>query len=144
MEDILKLKKDLEKILYKINRLRTLEFLSYCPVEKDFYKNRIMDMIDDACFKIDDILKILNEYPKRDLKEFTLDELSQFDGRDGRPAYVAINGVVYDVTFNEAWAGGSHFGLLAGKDLTEEFNKCHDLNKLLKLEIVGKIKESNV
>jgi len=24
-----------------------------------------------------------------------------------------------------AWAGGTHFSLTAGKDLTEQFNSCH-------------------
>ncbi|MDP4146153.1 MAG: cytochrome b5 domain-containing protein [Bacillota bacterium] len=59
------------------------------------------------------------------IREFTLDELSKFNGSGGTPAYAAINGVVYDVSLSPAWGGGSHFGLLAGKDLTHEFAGCH-------------------
>lgn len=46
---------------------------------------------------------------------FTPQELSGFDGKDGNPAYVAVNGIVYDVTNNAAWAAATHFGLMAGK-----------------------------
>ena len=57
---------------------------------------------------------------------FTLAELSQYTGKDGSPAYVAVNGVVYDVTNNPLWAGGNHFfGLTAGRDLSYEFQMCH-------------------
>lgn len=57
---------------------------------------------------------------------FTLDELAAYNGQNGAPAYVAVNGVVYDVTNNPVWSGGSHFGgLTAGKDLTNDFEGCH-------------------
>lgn len=57
---------------------------------------------------------------------FTLEELAQYTGKDGAPAYVAVNGVVYDVTNNPLWAGGNHFfGLTAGRDLSNEFQMCH-------------------
>lgn len=31
-------------------------------------------------------------------KEFTIKELTKYDGSSGRPAYVAVNGIVYDVS----------------------------------------------
>ena len=31
-------------------------------------------------------------------KIFTLDELKNYDGKEGRKAYIAVDGVVYDVT----------------------------------------------
>ncbi len=55
-------------------------------------------------------------------KVFTAQELSQFDGKDGRPAYVAVDGVVYDVTGSSMWPQGSHSscpGSVAGRDLSE-------------------------
>ena len=74
---------------------------------------------------------------------FTMQELSKYNGRDGVPAYVAVNGIVYDVTGVEAWKYARHYGLTAGKDLSNYFNSCHkNEEKLLdKLDIVGRFEE---
>lgn len=61
----------------------------------------------------------------QNLQTITRQQLAQFDGRNGKPAYVAVNGVVYDVTNNAAWSAATHFGLTAGKDLSREFASCH-------------------
>ena len=47
---------------------------------------------------------------------FNQTELAKYNGQDGQPAYVAVDGVVYDVTGVAAWAGGKHHGNLAGID----------------------------
>ncbi|MCX8131855.1 MAG: cytochrome B5 [Clostridia bacterium] len=71
---------------------------------------------------------------------FTEEQLSKYDGIDGNPAYVAVNGVIYDVTNNAAWAAATHFGLVAGQDLTQEFASCHaGQNILSKLNAVGRL-----
>lgn len=74
-------------------------------------------------------------------RTFTLEELSKFDGKNGRPAYVAVNGVVYDVTNNRAWAAATHFSLTAGKDYTNEFASCHagQGSILMTLPVVGRL-----
>lgn len=65
---------------------------------------------------------------KEPTKTFTLDELAQYDGTDGKPAYIALNGIVYDVTNAKAWRDGVHFPAsrerIAGKDLTEGMKKA--------------------
>ena len=58
-------------------------------------------------------------------KAFTLEELKYYNGENGRAAYVAVNGVVYDVSQRIGWAGGTHFGLFAGNDLSAQFMACH-------------------
>lgn len=68
-------------------------------------------------------------------REFTLEELSYYDGSDGRPAYVAVNAVVYDVSELPAWGGGTHFGMYAGNDLTSVFMGCHQ-GAMIRLENV--------
>ncbi|WP_261851486.1 cytochrome b5 domain-containing protein [Clostridium folliculivorans] len=74
-------------------------------------------------------------------KVFTLSELAQYDGTKGNPAYVSVNGIVYDVSSISKWSGGTHYGLTAGKDLTAEFETCHGVpSKLSKLPIVGVLK----
>lgn len=75
-------------------------------------------------------------------KVFTLEELSKYDGKDGNPAYVAVDGVVYDVTDKPLWAGGTHNGNFAGRDLSEEILKSpHGKAKLEELPIVGTLAE---
>lgn len=78
------------------------------------------------------------------LKIFTVDQISKFDGKDGTLAYIIIDGKVYDVTSIKQWFNGKHYGLMAGRDLTEYFNSCHkgEKNILKKLKLVGKIKNS--
>ena len=74
-------------------------------------------------------------------KEFTLEELAIYDGSNGKKAYVAVNGIIYDVSDEAAWGGGTHFGIIAGKDISEKFKECHGENEVLnKLPRVGVIK----
>jgi predicted heme/steroid binding protein len=48
-------------------------------------------------------------------------ELAQNNGQNGRPAYVAVNGIIYDVTESPRWQNGQHPpDHQAGQDLTEE------------------------
>ncbi len=72
---------------------------------------------------------------------FTLEELRAFNGKDGNPAYIAVNGVVYDVTNSSRWKEGMHNGFEAGKDLTEEIvgESPHGLRVLDNVPVVGKI-----
>lgn len=79
-----------------------------------------------------------------EMRTFTLEELSQYNGKDGQPAYVAVDGVVYDVTNVEAWKDGEHkMGLTAGNELTEEItNQSPHGKKVLEgLPIVGELVE---
>ncbi|RUL48638.1 cytochrome b5 domain-containing protein [Lysinibacillus antri] len=74
-------------------------------------------------------------------RNFTIGELATFDGKNGRPAYVAVNSTVYDVTNNRAWAAATHFGLLAGKEYSQEFATCHagQQSILATLPVVGRL-----
>lgn len=78
----------------------------------------------------------------RQVKELTLEELSKYDGANGAPAYIAIDGIVYDVSLSPVWAGGTHYGLYAGRDLTTEFKNCHkgQMSILENLPKVGNLK----
>ena len=53
-------------------------------------------------------------------RKFTVEELGKFDGKEGRSAYVAYKGKIYDVTDSYLWLDGEHqFERKAGADLTE-------------------------
>jgi predicted heme/steroid binding protein len=73
--------------------------------------------------------------------ELTAEELAAFDGQNGNPAYVAVDGVVYDVTNVPAWKNGAHNGNQAGKDLSDVIGKAPHKDSVLKnLKVVGKLK----
>ncbi|MDZ4133013.1 MAG: cytochrome b5 domain-containing protein [Dethiobacteria bacterium] len=74
---------------------------------------------------------------------FSMEEIALFDGKDGRPAYIVVDGVVYDVSSVRQWNVGSHFGFEAGTDVTEALQKSapHGVNQLNQAEIVGTIAE---
>ncbi len=73
--------------------------------------------------------------------KLTVEELAEFDGTDGKPAYVAVDGVIYDVSQSQSWAQGEHFGHLAGTDLTEGFaDSPHDLGIFDNTPVAGYIK----
>ena len=69
----------------------------------------------------------------------TRQELSAFDGKDGRPAYVAVDGIVYDVSSLSRWLNGMHMNLhAAGEDLTEDLKQApHSTAVLARARQVG-------
>ena len=75
----------------------------------------------------------------------TLEELREFDGRSGRPVYVAYRGEIYDVSESPLWETGKHQGLhSAGSDLTEEIvNAPHAEEVLMRFPVVGEIKQED-
>lgn len=71
---------------------------------------------------------------------YNINTLKDFDGKNSQKAYIAVNGVVYDVS--DKWKNGEHHGLKAGQDLTQEFlDSSHGSNILSKLSIVGRYQE---
>jgi predicted heme/steroid binding protein len=74
-----------------------------------------------------------------EIRKFTLEELKQYDGQGGKPAYVALNGKVYDVSESSFWISGDHLGShQAGKDLTEEISLApHSEDAVERVKQVG-------
>ncbi|MBI5846912.1 MAG: CopD family protein [Nitrospirae bacterium] len=73
--------------------------------------------------------------------DMTSDELAQYDGKDGRPVYIAYNDIIYDVTSSKLWREGSHFKKHpAGNDLTNILKTApHGEEKVLKMPAIGKL-----
>ncbi len=72
-------------------------------------------------------------------RQFTISELGQYDGKEGRPAYMAFKGKVYDATQSRLWRDGKHGAAhLAGTDLTESLAHApHGEEVFPRLPIVG-------
>lgn len=69
------------------------------------------------------------------------EELQHYDGREGRLAYVAVNGKIYDVTSSPLWTDGDHQGAhQAGADLTEELKTAPHVRAVIeRFKVVGEL-----
>ncbi len=74
--------------------------------------------------------------------DFSIEELRAFDGREGRAAYIAFKGNVYDVTASRLWKDGSHLRKhSAGGDLTEILKTApHGEEKILSMRRIGRVR----
>lgn len=115
-----------DRILKKIKFYKHLSLNSLCEVQKSYYNDLINNEIEN--------LKRMNT-------EFTLEELIKYNGSNGQKAYIAVDGVVYDISDTAVWAGGTHFGYEAGKDLTSEFNASHNKDILSDIPKVGYLRK---
>lgn len=70
-------------------------------------------------------------------KIFTIAELAKYNGRNGMPSYVAVDGIVYDMS--DVFADGAHYYHAAGKNLTEDFYARHVKTDITKYPVVGKL-----
>jgi len=79
--------------------------------------------------------------PSLDSGVCTPDGLCQFDGKDGRPAYIAYKGIIYDVAKSSLWKSGMHMMKhAAGNDLTDMLkNAPHGEDKVLAMPQVGRL-----
>lgn len=132
---------DLEKIKIICKRVKYFKKQAQdteCEARRVCYYNLFLDQVERMCKAFDRLISTQNNM--REIKEFTKEELALYDGSQGKSAYVAIDGLVYDVSNIPSWGGASHFGLKAGNVLTDEYNSCHMGDVLSKLKVVGRLK----
>lgn len=72
-------------------------------------------------------------------KIFQVEELEAYDGQEGRPAYLAHKGKVYDVSESRLWRKGIHVRRHhAGNDLTTDLTAApHDESVFERVPMVG-------
>jgi len=72
-------------------------------------------------------------------RKVTSKELEEHNGKNGKPAYIAYQGKVYDISQSDLWRGGEHMGMhQAGKDLTEELELApHREEVLERVKLIG-------
>jgi len=75
--------------------------------------------------------------------ELSVEQLGAFDGSDGRPAYIAFQGKIFDVSGSRLWQGGSHMKRhQAGIDLTEVLSQApHGEDKIAAMPEVGRLSD---
>ena len=74
-------------------------------------------------------------------KKVTHEELVQNNGKNSKPAYIAYQGKVYEVSDSSFWMEGDHMGMHdAGKDLTEELEMAPHRDETFKrVKLVGEL-----
>jgi predicted heme/steroid binding protein len=74
-------------------------------------------------------------------QDLTLEELTQFDGKEGRPSYIGYKGGIYDVALGRWWIEGTHAGRHhAGADLTDMLEQApHGEENVLRMPLVGRL-----
>jgi predicted heme/steroid binding protein len=68
-------------------------------------------------------------------KVFNAAELAKYNGKNGAPAYVAVDGLVYDMS--RVFRQGTHFEHIAGTELTKAFYSYHVKGEIVKYPVVG-------
>ena len=78
------------------------------------------------------------------MKTFTEEELAEYNGKDGKPIYIAHKGKVYDVSESRMWKNGRHMNRHnAGADLSSDIPAApHDTDVLERYPQVGELKEA--
>jgi predicted heme/steroid binding protein len=76
-------------------------------------------------------------------QEFTLAAIAEFDGKDGKKCYVAVDGVVYEIFGSSLWLNGSHITssgrASCGRDLSEVIKLSPHGKIYLNLPVVTRI-----
>jgi predicted heme/steroid binding protein len=76
-----------------------------------------------------------------ELRKFAIEELEEHNGKNGKPAHIAYQGKVYDISQSDFWVDGEHMGMhRAGKDLTEELELApHREEMLERVQLIGEL-----
>ena len=76
----------------------------------------------------------------------TRSELARFDGKEGRRAYAAVNGKVYDFTDSPRWKDGDHEKQhRAGCDLSMDLESAPHIRAVIeRFPVVGTLEEETV
>lgn len=78
---------------------------------------------------------------ENELPVFTIRQLALRNGQDKPEIWVALNGIIYDVTSSRLWKNGKHYEHWAGQDLTDELKDAPHTEKVFdKFKIIGKLK----
>lgn len=75
-----------------------------------------------------------------ELQTITRSQLALRNGQDKPEVWVALRGVVYDVTSSRLWMKGKHYEHWAGQDLTDELKDAPHTDKVFdKFKVIGKL-----
>lgn len=75
------------------------------------------------------------------LPQYTIAQLALRNGQDKPQIWVAVDGIIYDVSESRLWRNGKHYEHWAGQDLTAELRDApHSKSVFAPFKKVGKVK----
>ena len=73
-------------------------------------------------------------------KEYTRAMLALRNGRDREEIWIALDGLIYDVTDSRLWREGQHYEHWAGQEMDKELEDApHNKEVVEKFKIVGRL-----
>lgn len=151
----------LEKVFREIENLKNIIANEKCEDVKDKFRRLLQDTLEEARglaegigtgikktfdgFRYEDIkeceMEIMN--PISPIKNFTTEELERYDGKEGRPAYIAVEGSVYDISSNiNEWTEGVNSTIIPGTDVTTHICRNYGNTNVMKdVPVIGKLQD---
>ena len=75
-----------------------------------------------------------------DLPVYTRSQLALRNGQDKPQVWVALHGIIYEVTLSRLWHNGKHYEHWAGQDLTDELKDAPHTEKVFdKFKAIGRL-----
>jgi len=75
-----------------------------------------------------------------DLPTYTKNQLALRNGQDKPEIWVALHGLIYNVTDSRLWRNGKHYEHWAGQDLTDELKDApHTEAVFEKFTLIGRL-----
>ena len=136
--------KFLEEKFVELNKIKSM-MITY----PEDYQEDLRKTFEKVCLQIESYLNDVNFKSFNRMNEFVnikRDNLENYNGQEGMPAYIAVNGIVYDISESDEWKNGKYLGVKAGIDLSEELsNESGEILKVLaKFKVIGVVKEESV
>lgn len=110
-----------EEKFEEINTLKDLMTSSNGEKEYNKYKN----LLEKELSNIDRYNRMLEQDGTLTMNK---EELRQYTGDNGSKKYVAVNGIIYDLTNAPQLDYAPHCQIVGGTDVTKMFNSCHGEN----------------
>lgn len=110
-----------EEKFEEINTLKDLMTSSNGEKEYNKYKNLLKKELSN----IDRYNRMLEQDGTLTMNK---EELRQYTGDNGSKKYVAVNGIIYDLTNAPQLDYAPHCQIVGGTDVTKMFNSCHGEN----------------
>ena len=136
--------KFLQEKFVELNKIKSM-MITY----PEDYQEGLKETFEKVCLQIESYLseKSFNHMSRmHDFVNIKRENLNLYNGEEGMPAYIAVNGIVYDISESSEWKNGRFLGVKAGVDLSKELsNESGEVLKVLsRFKVVGVIKEDVV